>query len=228
MKTIKSILDNNSSSEVIESKMSDLISEKFDNELKSEWSQKLLKTGINREKINQKNGVKQKPAVWIGFSMLVIAAITIYLLSMQKEHSIQQVASVYISEDIYSHPDITKGESTLSESELNAGTTFNNKEWRKAQINYKQLSSNNPENQNYRFYLGLSYFYNNQFIEAKEIFEPLYNQTHNDIMRQELNWFYGLTLINTEELSKAKNILKDIHQNEWKFDEAQELINKIK
>lgn len=224
MKSIKKIIDPNGLESVIDNELSILIKEKFVGELKSRWSQKLATKGIQRTK---NTGKKNTNFILLAACaiLLIASALVTNLLIKNSNPSIQKLSNQYALQDIKSNPNIVKGESTVDPSALQAGNAFNTQDWKSAQQLYGTLVTNNPKELDFKFYLALSYFYDSQYATANSIFSELNNNPVDGAKRQELNWFFGLSLIQNGDTKKGKQILMKISENDWNYTKAQSLLN---
>ncbi|BFP42459.1 hypothetical protein FGF1_33040 [Flavobacteriaceae bacterium GF1] len=192
-----------------------------DEELRDELSQTL----------DERYGVKKTPEK--GFVLRYIRPIlataaslallvTLYMVN-QNDVSPHALATQYLDSQILQHPGGFKG---IAKSDLNKTLgirAFNNGDFEKAILQFERIASPNEEDIHY---LGLAYLKNGQYQKAIEQLKNGTSETSR--FQEEANWFLSLAYVLDGEDKAARYRLGQIEKGEWQFDEAQELMEKLK
>lgn len=216
MKNIDQFIEGKFTLEDQDAYLQEILTSKFDAEYREKWTSKLSQLNVTRSP-QKKTNRNQFLSFVVAIALFFLCFFS-YKYFSESNTSPQHFAEQYLSIDFYSNPNTTKGNKvTLSKEYLSAAYSFNEKNWPEAQAKYEQLLSTNKINAEYKFYLALSYFYDKKFKEASQQFSTLYNLDTSDY-RQEVNWFYGLSLYHDGQLVKANEVWSAIKKGEWKYD----------
>lgn len=202
-----------------------ILQQKFDQELKEEWSIKLSKD-FDISKTKKDPGVKKwnfRHLILIGSS---IAASILFLLIWQTNFSnqtmnAQEFALIELDEKLI-HPGNTKGDISSELSKQEAIQSFNNKDYNAAISHFEELKTLVADDQ---FYLGMSYLYNKQYDQSISIFEEIPAGSNVD---QEVKWFLSIAYVLHGDDELAKDKLNNFGESEWKATKAKKLLQTIK
>jgi len=91
---------------------------------------------------------------------------------------------------------------------------------------FNSLSRDSSNLEDTRFYLGLSYLYNEKPEEAIKVLKNLLSVSSK--YTQQIRWFLALSYLKNNDLEQSRQLLKNIKEKNYKFDEAQMLLDSFK
>ena len=185
----------------------------FKNELEAELKEKY---NIFKKPKTSSSIFTLKKLWFSAAAAIILVLVSVYFINLNLSNvDVNQL----VMETKMRHPGISKGISGNSENLHNAISAFNKEDWQKAISGFELESSTDVESQ---FFLGLSYFYNKQYLKSSEILsKPLFE---NSFYKEEVNWFLGLSFYLSNDRSRANDVLSKIKAGEWQYDNAQKLL----
>jgi hypothetical protein len=204
--------------------LEELITQEMDTDLRKRLSKTLdQEHGITRE-----NGRKTAKIKYLGYMLAAAASISILIALVfypnTNMDNPQLLAQQYLQEQRLSHPGTFKGaDPALEKQRSQAIISFNNGDFSSAITHFKVLASPTAED---RYYLGLSYLMNEQYGPAIGNLEN--SMAASERFVEEARWFMGLAQLLEGDNEKAEETLNRIGPNEWKYEEARSLLEKMK
>lgn len=204
-----------------------LLSDKFDKEYKDKWARKLEAKGVSRTTHAETPDVKNsttydakstKRMVLILFAIGILLGLGGYYYLSKENIPKPHFADRYLTSDIFKNPAIIKGASnTYNEAYISAAASFNKGDWDQAKQKFSLIAEKNPES-DAKFFVALSHFYGGNFSDAIAQFSTLHTSNLDDARKQEVHWFYGLSLYHNGQKDKAQDIWSHIKKGEWKYE----------
>lgn len=196
-----------------------LIANHFDRQLEQKWS-KILKEQHNlplpSQKVPKNNfSLYRKIALAAASVAVLLMAIPIYQSSMQPDYD-QVLASLSAPSEKFANSTIKKGinkeENSIEENKNSAVNAYSRDNFQQAIPYYIKVTKDTPNLIEDHFFLGLSYFYNNQYEEAIKVLRHANTlNTHDNFPSKEvINWYLGLAYLQNQEIERAKPILQKI------------------
>ncbi|MCI5080111.1 MAG: hypothetical protein MRY78_00380, partial [Saprospiraceae bacterium] len=212
-----------------EKKTKQFLKQKFDAELKQQWSEKLEKD-FNLSRNIKPKLVRIRYLVWAGSiaaSLLIGFSLFSIFSPQQERFSAVALANNYLKESIYDHPGSRKSVSDeVAELRQNAINDYLEKNYSKAIQNWERLSNSQQLTVEDHFYLALSYLYDEQLSDAIDLLKD--DRVFANRFEQEQKWFLGLAYLLNGQNAEAQMTLKKIKEEEWNFAKAQEILAQIK
>lgn len=186
---------------------------KFKKELETELQ---VNYNVFKNPKTQKSVFRLNRIWYSAVAVVVLVLVSFYFINLNlTKVDLNQLAM----ETKMKHPGITKGISDKSDNLLKAISAFNKEDWQQAISGFEAAPSNDVES---KFFLGLSYFYNKQYLQSSEILsQPI---MENSLYKEEVKWFLGLSYYFLNNKNKGKEILSKIKAGEWQYDNAQKLL----
>jgi len=106
-----------------------------------------------------------------------------------------------------------------------AATAFNKKDYLEASRLLALASKNNPQREDIRFFLGISYLETGQVQQAISVLTPLksVNSSYND----DATWYIALAYLEQIQLDKCRNLLQQILESSSHYEHALKLLSKL-
>lgn len=120
------------------------------------------------------------------------------------------------------HPGGYKGSSEASIHRQTAIEAFNQKNFRFAIVSFEQIALPTEED---RYYWALALLLDGKTSQAVGLFEAM--QADSLHYREEIKWYLALGYLMEGDVQKAQTLLSSIQSDEWKFEQAQTLLQKI-
>ncbi len=158
------------------------------------------------------------PRVLTIAASIAILVLAVYFFA-QDQTTPQQLAAQYLSNTEMFHPGLPKGEvdETMS-ARARAIRAYEERNYALAAQQFASISEPNDQDQ---FYQALSLLKSERTQEAADVFEQIKNQER---YAEERTWCHALSLILNHNENEAIDLLKQIKAGDWKFDEAQHLL----
>lgn len=83
-------------------------------------------------------------------------------------------------------------------------------------------------NYDYSFYLGITYLANREFPKASEILKSTLSEDHENPYYQQTRWYLALAYWQNNQTDQAISELELIRKDQFKYDEAQELLEQLR
>ena len=113
-------------------------------------------------------------------------------------------------------------ESTLTQAEQ----AYNSKDYSLAYEKLKAHLNSTPDDINAYYYLGLSALESDRFSEALDIFKSVDSGT--SAYQVNAKWWMAMTYLKMDDLDKCRSTLEQIPESSDFYDNAQELLGKLK
>ena len=191
-----------------------------DEELSEELSQTLdNRYGVKRKP--KKGDVLRylRPILAIAASLALL--ITLYTIN-QNDVSADTLATQYLDSQTIQHPGSFKGVANSNSNRIIGIMAFNEGDFKKAAMQFEEIVLPNEEDLHY---LGLAHLKNGQYQKA--IVNLKKGAVKTSRYREEANWFLSLAYLLNGQDANAKYWLEQIGNNDWQFDKAQELLEKL-
>ncbi|GAA4278633.1 tetratricopeptide repeat protein [Aquimarina mytili] len=221
---LKRLLDPNISKEEEDQIFEEVLKRKHDEDLRTKW-QKMLSNdyGITRNSINLKR--KKDTSKYIKVVLAAAACIAL-IVTLQLFTSVESdpyvIAQQYLNDQEILHPGASKGITDENHNRILAIQAFNTKQY---SLSIKYFQSIKAETKEDKYYHGLAFLLNDQYIEAIQLFEMI--NSNKGPFRQEINWYQSLAYVLNKENTKAGILLKRIKNSDWNHIKAQELLKNI-
>jgi len=192
----------------------------MDSDLRQRISQKLkIEHGVTR-----KTSTESKEKVrYLPYLLAVAASIALlFTLTIFNDTDPQEMASAYLVEQEIMHPGSFKGVTDYDKERTLAIDAFNDKRYNEAINHFGKIATSNVED---NYYLGVSYIMDGKYAAAIDRLQEV--GVYNTRFDQETTWFLALAYLLEEKETKAAELLKTIDSNEWKYQEAQALLEAI-
>ena len=196
----------------------------FNKDLKDRFTQKLAdEHGVTRSENTPRGNSKM---IW--FRVIGVAASIALLLFAGKllinNSNPDQQAYDLLHEQYIAHPGITKGIGDLEIRQRNiAIASFTNHEFAQAAEQFSNIVQKTEED---LFYEAVSNLYAGNFLLSSSQLQTLKEGTSTRF-DQEINWFLGLALLLDNQKQNGVNVLSAIGENDWRFKEAQDILENI-
>ncbi|MFD2561660.1 tetratricopeptide repeat protein [Aquimarina rubra] len=184
-----------------------------------------LKSTINQVITENRSGSKHKTFWFIGIAASIAVLLTVSLFVFKENNYDELYASYVHMDEIPSL--VTRGEDTNKLLE-NAQLLFEDKKYQEATESFaayhKAEEAIDPLSY---IYNGMAYTELNKFDEALSQFELLANS--ETLQAKKANWYKALVYLKQKKKRKLTDVLKSIiaDKNNYKYQEAQELLEKI-
>ena len=203
------------------------LKQKFESQFRQEWEKKLAAFVLqNLSQALKKRTLSILRVTSIAASIAFLLFAAFYLLDFGAQKDPLTLAEAMVNEQLFEHPGNTKSLQNVAELRSTAEDAYNQKQYRKAIQAWQQIISENGASAEDRFYLGLAYLYNQQYGNAIQELENK-PSAETDQFIQERQWFLALAFILNQQNEKAKTILNQIQVQDWKYQEAQELLKSL-
>lgn len=83
-------------------------------------------------------------------------------------------------------------------------------------------------NYDYSFYLGITYLANAEFSKASEMLKSIINIDQSNPYYQQTHWYLALAFWQNDETDQAISELELIREGQFKYEEAQQLIEQLR
>lgn len=83
-------------------------------------------------------------------------------------------------------------------------------------------------NYDYSFYLGMTYLVNREFSKASEILKSTLSEDHKNPYYQQTHWYLALAYWQNNQAGQAISELELIRKDQFKYDEAQRLLEQLR
>ncbi|WP_350284810.1 tetratricopeptide repeat protein [uncultured Croceitalea sp.] len=215
------------SPELSEKETDELMGALVTQQMNAELRQRLAHTlkeehGIRREMEQKKGKIK-----YLNYMLAIAASITVLIALVFYPNGVddspQVLAQQYLSEQPLSHPGTFKGATVVDEQRTQAIVAFNQGDFTKAIEHFEALTAPTAED---TYYLGLAHLKKGDYSRAITLLTE--NKTEGKRFVQEARWFLGLAYLTQNNTKNAVKELKAINKDEWKYDEAQSLLEEIK
>lgn len=196
----------------------------LDVQYRKQLTQKLEKEYGISAKANKSSRItplRLRRALLIAASVILIVGA--YFIFTGDTQSPQQYAMNLVADQQIAHPGNTKGDTYNIENRLLAIEAYQSKDYPKAATYFSNLSSPTSEDQ---YFLGLSYLYDKRYTNAALVFQQLTDDKAD--LEQEARYFLGLSHLLANDAPAATKALNKIKSNDWKYDEAQKLLQLMK
>jgi hypothetical protein len=215
------------SSEEQEKQAASLIQAKFDAEKKQKWARQLQSEyGVGRNR--PKRSHLKRRLLWIGSAaaaILVLFAITGDWLTFNDSPTPQQFAQAYLEESPFPYAGARKSMETIADMRQEAIDGYQTNNFKKAIAAWEALNAEGAANTEDKFYLGLSYLYNENPEKAIDTFNDMPGTNHP--FQQEQKWFLGLAYLQNGQTALAKDLFLSIKPKEWNYASAQQLLKSL-
>jgi|GEM_PF-3434888 len=205
--------------------LDEMLSAKFDAELRAKWGAQLKKGhGSKAEKQKRRDKFVRLSIAWrVVAAAASMAAIwfAVYWIS-QPGTSAQSFAQNQLEATEILHPGTTKGQNSTETKRALAITAFNQQNYEAAIREFDNIADPTLED---RFYHGLALLLDQKEEAAGNILGILRQEASP--YQEEAQWYFALSLVLQEKMEAAKTQLSAIEAQDWKFDQAQELLNLI-
>ena len=200
--------------------LEDVLTEEMDTGLRQRISQKLKdEHGVTREQPAKSEGKLR----YLPYMLAVaVSIVLLFTLTIFNGGNPQEMASGYLAGQEIMHPGSFKGVTDQEQERTLAIDAFNDARYGEAAGHFGKIATPNVEDD---YYLGVAYLKDGQLDAAKDQLQKVGEQ--NTRFDQEANWFLALAYLLDEKEDEAADILKKIGTNEWKYGEAQELLDEI-
>lgn len=163
------------------------------------------------------------------FNYLVAASIAVLFISVLSYFMLNQNTTQNLYANYYSVndlPSVIKRDNNQNDL-INGVTKFKTLSYKEALVEFKNYKKTTTDlNPSVYLYAGMANMELKQYDEAIIEFDKIINS--NTIDKSKGIWFKALLYLKKEEINNAKEILKQITQNDFKYKEAKELLQKLK
>ena len=189
-----------------------------------DWEAKLAtQYGVKR------TASKHKVVPFNIFKIMAIAASLLVLVVAAKQYLYDPSTPMMMAENLLesasiTHPGVLKGVGISDESNrVIAIQAYDKKDYQSALSYFSVLQDKTIED---KFFEAVSLLHTGKYTEAIEQLTEV--QISADAYDQETRWLIGITHVLNGQTEQAMTALSAIQPNEWQYDSAQKLINKLK
>lgn len=201
--------------------MENLVTHELDADLRKKW-QNILE---NEYKVSRDQKPQRGHIRFLTYTLAAAASIalllTIFFISKDSEDP-QSLAMVYVNDQEIIHPGTSKGTVQADQNRIAAIGAFNAGDYAEAAGYFGRIASPTVED---LYFLGISNLKQQRYDEAVTALEK--SRAESVQFAREINWFLALAHILNAQDDKAIRPLRAISAEEWKYDQAQELLQAI-
>ena len=225
MSKLRKLITDQLSSTEEDKLLDEMLSAKFDAELRAKWGAQLKKgQDAETEKEKKRDKIIRLSIAWrvvaVAASMAAVW-FAVYWISLPGD-SAQRFAQNQLEATEILHPGTTKGQTSTETKRALAIAAFNQQNYEAAVREFNTISDPTQED---RYYHGLALLLGQKHEAASKLLGSL--TTEQSAYQEEARWYFALSLILQGKTKAAKVQLSAIKVQDWKFDQAQELLNLI-
>ncbi|MCB0610753.1 MAG: hypothetical protein H6562_08590 [Lewinellaceae bacterium] len=233
MKDIQKYREGSMSDEELERFTGKMVNLKLDNDLKNKWAGQLA----------QEHDLVRKPGAGGVFPLkgrllwgLVSIAASILLITLflpdllrPEPRSARELASIYLEKDHLTDPTVRGGDAARDELRSRAQEAFNKGDYKTAIDLRLELINRTPGDISDEFFLALAYLNNDQATNSIPLFQKTLETApaNDNKFAEESAWFISLAYLKTGNLQAARDALLKIKEDEWRYAESRELLDKL-
>jgi len=245
MKNIKKLLSTDLNESQVDDKMSKILEEKFNNELRDKYAQKLkqehnitrdtaAKTTSEESTSTIESDDKSSVTKFLLPLLLIAVMLGGYFLLKNKSgtstppaNTQEQVQQFFASNEVEFIDNNRSGNQT-NESRAAAINNFQNKEYRRAGENFTQIDRSIKTTQD-KYYQAYSQLRAGQTMDAAIGFGNVVAATKKgDNYHHEAKLYQILSIIELKDFNKAKNLYNQLEVGSWEQKKLQDIIEGIK
>lgn len=196
---------------------------KYDDDRQNRWQKTLAgQHQVKRDKPEKTRRIY----LWAASAAAAVAIIVFMLFSnpFTANASYEQLADAFLSEEFYENQEMIKGDQDVEQLNLQAIFAYNNKDFSTAIHHYETIVANGAATYEHYFFLGLSYLYTEQPVDAITNLLKVPESNAAGKFIQESRWFLALAYLKNQDLDNGMIVLRSITPAMWKYDEAQQLL----
>jgi len=231
MKNIQSYIDPNISSKELDHLTEKILTEKFYQEKKKSWKEKLNQMEpLQKSKTPLKVVHKKKSNRWwllIAAALIpIVGALTVF---WPTPPSANQMAANFFNAEEMPSPQIRKAIDEVPQWRSEANLLFNDGQFEKAILSFEKMEKEMPLTSEDHFFKGLSHFKLGQIETAISNFLVIKSRADEyPKFQRETTWFLALAYIHQNDFEKASIQLKKMKEGTWRNKEATKLLMEIK
>lgn len=221
--------DGSLSKEELEAFTNKFMRAKYDDDRRTRW-QRLLGEEHNfmREHAQQAGSTSKRIYLWIGSAAAVGLLIFLWLFAPGiSPDSYEQLADNYLTEEFYENREDSRGEQDVEQINLQAIFAYNQKDFQTAIERYETIVGRGQANDQHHFFLGLSYLYLDRYDQAILNLRKVPELDARSKFIKEHRWFLSLAYLKNKQVEEGKAVLLTIQPGDWKYGEAQVLLEAI-
>ena len=204
---------------------------KYDDDRKERW-QSLLTTEQNfRRDVDDQRTRPIGRRVFLWAASAAAVALVAYLMVFglgPSPTTYEQLADNYLTGEFYENREgDSRGEQDVEQINLQASSAYNQKDFATAIARYETIIARGLANDRHHFFLGLSYLYTAAYEDAITNFLKVPELNASSKFIQEYRWFLALAYLKNEQLDEGEAVLRSIQAGDWKYTEAQALLQAI-
>lgn len=203
---------------------------KYDEDRKNRWQGMLgQQQNLHRDKPDQPaRPLRKRIFLWVASAAAVAAILFIMLFGPGiTTTNYEQLADAYLTEEFYENREDSRGDQDVEQINLRAIFAYNNKDFSTAIDHYETIVGNGQANDEHHFFLGLSYLYEERPDAAIRNLLRVPELNASSKFLQEHRWFLALAYLKNKQVDEGKAALLSIQPGEWKYQEAQRLLEAI-
>lgn len=203
---------------------------KYDDDRKNRW-QRMLAGQHNFKR--DVPGLQAKPfgrRVFLWAASAAAVGLLIFILMFGPDASVanyEQLADNYLTEEFYENREDSRGEQDIEQVNLKAVFAYNQKDFETAIAHYETIVSSGQANERHHFFLGLSYLYTERPDAAIVSLLKVPELNADSKFIKEQRWFLALAYLKNKQVDQGKDVLLSILPSDWKYQEAQQLLEAI-
>lgn len=206
-----------------------LVQAKFDKEKKEQWSRLLEEEHGIKRKADKPKVTPFSPRFLKAAAAIALIIVALFFYPRLVKPSLEQLADNYLKYEKFEGRSTRKGADEISLLRMQAMTAYDASKYQEAIGIYNKILELEKNSLDDRFYLALNALYLKKYENAIHYFleARTMGADGNDRFREEINWFLSLTYLKSGAPEKAKIELAKISVNEWNFEKAQQMLEKM-
>lgn len=222
--------DGKASKEELEEFTNAFMRAKHDYDRKNRWQSMLqLQHDFRRDKIDTEvKPIRRSILMWAASAAAVVIAFVLWMLAPDTTAvTYEQLADNYLAEEFYENQEDSRGEQDVEQLNLQAIFAYNQKDFETAIGLYENIVQSGQANDRHYFFLGLSYLYLDRYDEAITNLQQVPAVNSDSKFIKEYRWFLALAYLKNKQVPEGRTLLISIQPNDWKYREAQLLLEAI-
>ena len=217
------LLDPNISKKEEDQIFEELLKEKFDQDLKTQWKNTLQdEYGITRNQFKIKRSSSKYIRILLATAACISLIVLIQFLTNTSSISAYELAQEYIENQEILHPGASKGMVEGIENKSLAIEAFNTQQYSVAAGYFDKIQIPTEED---NYYHGLALLLDKRYKKAINMFQK--GSKESERYKQEINWYLSIAYLLNKENEKAKTQLEYIQSSDWNYQQAQELLKQL-
>lgn len=229
MANLENYKKGNLSPEELETFTNSFLRASFEQQQKDRWGELLEQDHeIAGTTATRKGPFKRTRYLWLsGVAAAGLLLFGIFMYSSSNSNY-EVLVDQYLAEGYFENQELTKGSFNTEQLYTQAIIAYNQQNFSTAAEQLERIAAMGEANDKHLFFLGLSYLYQEQASNAIAYLEQVMDKGEEATYIKECRWFLALAYLKNQQLEQAKHLLRTIVHGDWHYDQAFDLLKKIK